>query len=89
MFDRIAPRYDLLNHLLSFNRDKVWRANMTEHLPPVQDLCYQAGDESETQVLWYAASEVRPAKSWCRYRMTRMIDTNRYHRGHNWTNQLL
>lgn len=25
MFDRISPKYDRLNHLLSFNIDKVWR----------------------------------------------------------------
>ena len=25
MFDHISPRYDFLNHLLSFNIDKIWR----------------------------------------------------------------
>ena len=25
MFDSIAPKYDLLNHTLSLNIDKIWR----------------------------------------------------------------
>ena len=25
MFDNIAPKYDKLNHILSFNIDKLWR----------------------------------------------------------------
>ena len=30
MFGRIAPRYDLLNHLLSMNIDRYWRARTTK-----------------------------------------------------------
>ena len=29
MFDGIAPKYDLLNHLLSFNVDKSWPQTAT------------------------------------------------------------
>lgn len=38
MFDRIAPRYDLLNRLLSFRQDVVWRRRMMRQLPPGSDL---------------------------------------------------
>lgn len=52
MFTSIAPRYDLLNHLLSFNVDRVWwrRAARTfSHIlarPDAQilDLCCGTGD---------------------------------------------
>ncbi len=32
MFSAIAPRYDLLNHLLSFNIDRSWRRRAVERL---------------------------------------------------------
>ena len=32
MFDNISPRYDLLNHLLSVNIDKVWRKRTIKKL---------------------------------------------------------
>jgi demethylmenaquinone methyltransferase / 2-methoxy-6-polyprenyl-1,4-benzoquinol methylase len=32
MFGAIAPRYDLLNHLLSLNRDKAWRRRAVDRL---------------------------------------------------------
>jgi demethylmenaquinone methyltransferase / 2-methoxy-6-polyprenyl-1,4-benzoquinol methylase len=48
MFDGIAPRYELLNHLLSLNVDKAWRRRVTRTVPattgPILDLCTGTGD---------------------------------------------
>ncbi|HEX4643179.1 MAG TPA: bifunctional demethylmenaquinone methyltransferase/2-methoxy-6-polyprenyl-1,4-benzoquinol methylase UbiE [Candidatus Acidoferrales bacterium] len=52
MFGRIAPRYDLLNHLLSLDIDKVWRRRVARLVRPilhnpaarVLDLCCGTGD---------------------------------------------
>jgi demethylmenaquinone methyltransferase/2-methoxy-6-polyprenyl-1,4-benzoquinol methylase len=52
MFTRIAPRYDLLNHLLSGRMDKRWRARTARELQAilgsadavVLDLCCGTGD---------------------------------------------
>ena len=52
MFTEIAPRYDFLNHLLSLELDRVWRARTARRLLPilqrpearVLDLCCGTGD---------------------------------------------
>jgi demethylmenaquinone methyltransferase / 2-methoxy-6-polyprenyl-1,4-benzoquinol methylase len=52
MFTQIAPRYDLLNHLLSLQLDRLWRARTARCLQPildrpdalVLDLCCGTGD---------------------------------------------
>jgi demethylmenaquinone methyltransferase / 2-methoxy-6-polyprenyl-1,4-benzoquinol methylase len=52
MFAGIAPKYDLLNHLLSFNIDRGWRRALMKRLAPVLsrenakvlDLCCGTGD---------------------------------------------
>lgn len=52
MFTQIAPRYDLLNHLLSLQLDRLWRARAAKRLKPildrpdarVLDLCCGTGD---------------------------------------------
>jgi ubiquinone/menaquinone biosynthesis methyltransferase len=37
LFDRIAPRYDLLNHLLSLGTDFGWRRRAVHALDPIRD----------------------------------------------------
>ena len=52
MFAEIAPRYDLLNHVLSFNVDRGWRRALLQRVTPVLqkrgakvlDLCCGTGD---------------------------------------------
>ena len=49
MFGQIAPRYDLLNHLLSLNIDRSWRRKTVDRLrvsgtAPVLDVCTGTGD---------------------------------------------
>jgi demethylmenaquinone methyltransferase/2-methoxy-6-polyprenyl-1,4-benzoquinol methylase len=52
MFSRVAPRYDFLNHLLSFNIDRSWRRVLMERMRDVLrkpdarilDLCCGTGD---------------------------------------------
>ncbi len=64
MFTRIAPRYDLLNHLLSLQLDRLWRKRAARRLRPilqhhnalVLDLCCGTGD------LALALARVGPAR---------------------------
>ena len=52
MFGRVAHRYDLANHLLSFNIDRLWRARTVRRVAPilqqpgarVLDICCGTGD---------------------------------------------
>lgn len=49
MFGQIAPRYDLLNHVLSLNVDRYWRWRTVRRVPPVGDgpildVCTGTGD---------------------------------------------
>lgn len=52
MFSRVAPRYDLLNGLLSASLDRVWRRRLAASLTlapgsRILDLCSGTGDQAE------------------------------------------
>lgn len=49
MFRQVAPRYDLMNHLLSLNIDRYWRWRAVRRLAviddsPILDICTGTGD---------------------------------------------
>jgi demethylmenaquinone methyltransferase/2-methoxy-6-polyprenyl-1,4-benzoquinol methylase len=61
MFNDISPRYDLLNHLLSANIDKLWRRNAIQKLKPhkpklILDIATGTGDFA------IAAARIKNAK---------------------------
>jgi len=61
MFDSISPNYDFLNHLLSFNIDKIWRKNAIgrlAHFHPDTILDIATG----TADFAIAASRIKPKK---------------------------
>ena len=74
MFDAIAPRYDLLNHLLSAGIDRLWWRRTARALRPilarpeavVLDLCCGTGDMTlALDKLRPPANLVEPRKLGC------------------------
>jgi demethylmenaquinone methyltransferase/2-methoxy-6-polyprenyl-1,4-benzoquinol methylase len=73
MFGSIAPRYDLLNHLLSLNIDRYWRARTVQRASGVLarpdarvlDLCCGTGDlmlalQARSQAVVYGSDFCHP-----------------------------
>ena len=61
MFDNISPRYDLLNHILSVNIDKIWRKRAVKklaryHPKTILDIATGTGDFA------IATSKIEPDK---------------------------
>ena len=73
MFTSIAPRYDLLNHVLSFNIDRMWWRRTARAFPHILvrsdarilDLCCGTGEM--TFALRRQAGKSSPQDCWCRF----------------------
>jgi demethylmenaquinone methyltransferase/2-methoxy-6-polyprenyl-1,4-benzoquinol methylase len=67
MFNTIAPRYDLLNHVLSANIDRVWWRRTARAFAPILqkpdatilDMCCGTGDMT-LALLWHRPANSRP-----------------------------
>ena len=60
MFDRISPRYDLLNRILSFHSDTRWRAQALDDLDLKQDAMVVDLGAGTGDLAFEAARRVRP-----------------------------
>lgn len=82
MFGEIAPRYDLLNHLLSLNVDRYWRWRTVRLVPPsgaapILDVCSGTGDLA---LAYQRASEGKTpvvATDFCHPMLVRALDKSR------------
>lgn len=65
LFDEIAPRYDLLNRILSFGLDLRWRAQLVKFLPQGKDLSLldvATGTADVLLILQKRCSRIRSAR---------------------------
>ena len=77
MFTQIAPRYDLLNHLLSLQLDRIWRARAARRL---RNVFADASAASETRVLDLCCGTGDLAMALnCRYSSTRAVGVDFAH----------
>ncbi len=94
MFGRIAPRYDLLNRLLSARIDQLWRRTLVRRVRPylerhesrVLDLCFGTGDlvislEAEKRKRCGPAATLVLGADFCRPMLTEAARKVR-HKGH-------
>jgi demethylmenaquinone methyltransferase/2-methoxy-6-polyprenyl-1,4-benzoquinol methylase len=63
LFGVVAPRYDAVTRVLSFDRDRVWKARMVDALPPVKapvclDLACGTGDISFLLAAKYPGGQI-------------------------------